>query len=74
MFDHALLNKVTFTYVVCDSWFCSNENLRHITKKWKHCISEIKTNRLMAFSHKDRSDQRFVAISFVAISKENLES
>jgi hypothetical protein len=63
MFDHALINQVKFTYALFDSWFCSNENLRHITKHWKHCISEIKVNRVIAFSHKDRSGQKFVAIS-----------
>jgi hypothetical protein len=59
LFDCAISNKVQFQYVLYDSWFASNDTLKHIVSKEKHVITEIKTNRLIVLNEIDRNRSNF---------------
>jgi IS4 transposase len=63
MVDVAIHNQLKFQYVLMDSWFSSSGNMTHIrTKKGKHFICAIKTNRLVALSDEDKKNRRFTRI------------
>lgn len=59
MFEKVLKNKVKFSYVLADSWFASNENMKFVAKKNKHFIFAIKDNRLVALSKKEKLEGNF---------------
>jgi hypothetical protein len=60
-------NQVQFGYILADSWFSSNENMRFIEKKRKVFIFEIKNNRLVAFSEAERQSGQFKRLDTLAI-------
>lgn len=63
MLSQSISNKVKFGYVLCDSWFSSGENMSFIVQECKgHFIMEIKENRLVALSEKDKKEGKFVSI------------
>jgi hypothetical protein len=57
-----LQKRVEFGYILADSWFCSNENMRFIQKKKKIFIFEMKDNRLAALNEQERRKGQFVRI------------
>lgn len=63
LFLQAVQNDVTFTYVLYDSRFAWAETLKCIRSKGKHIITELKVNRLIALSDKDRNASKFVNIN-----------
>lgn len=54
-FKQCLTNQVLFRYVLADSWFASNDNMRFIHKKKKIFIFDMKNNRMAATSDEDRN-------------------
>lgn len=62
LFNKAVQNNILFEYVLYDSWFASNDTLKHIVSKWKHVITEIKTNRVIALNDIDRNASKFKSI------------
>jgi len=59
MFKQAIRNHIKFKYVLMDSWFASKDNFEYITKKKKHFISAIKSNRLFATSLENKLQGKF---------------
>lgn len=49
-------------YVLADSWFCSNENMKHLFKYRLHFVMAIKSNRLVALSEEDRKKGNWINI------------
>lgn len=68
MFDQTLQNQVKFRYVLADSWFGSNGNMKHIHQKKKYFIFPLKENRLIALSKKDKLRGCFQPVSSIEIS------
>ena len=62
MLSVQIANRVKFRYVLADSWFASNENMRFINKKRKKFIFEIKDNRLAALSEEGKKRGHFERI------------
>lgn len=48
MVSQNIRNQLPFQYILADSWFCSNDNMKFIDKKKKTFIFDVKTNRLAA--------------------------
>ncbi len=66
MFIRSIQNHIKFKYVLMDSWFSSKENLELITKKKKHFICAIKSNRLFALSKKEKLQGKFQRVDSIA--------
>jgi len=49
-------------YVLADSWFCSNENMKHLLKHKLDFAMAIKSNRLVALSEEDRNKGNWINI------------
>src|SRR5680860_1285286 len=49
-------------YVLADSWFCSNENMKHLLKLKLDFAMAIKSNRLVALSEEDRNKGNWINI------------
>ena len=63
----ALRNQIPFRYVLMDVWFASKENFEYITKKKKHFIAGIKSNRLFATSLQDKHQGRFQRVDVLEL-------
>lgn len=63
MVGQVVQNQLPFRYVLADSWFCSNDNMRFIHKKGKHFIFEIKVNRLACRDGTERDNGQWKGIS-----------
>lgn len=62
MVGHADFN-IGFQYVLADSWFSSSENMSYITNQCNSdFIMAIKSNRIVALSHADKLEGKFVSI------------
>nr|WP_218014726.1 hypothetical protein [Candidatus Regiella insecticola] len=55
-----------------DSWFSAKKNFDFIVKKKKHFIAALKENRLVALSEEDRKQGRFVRISSLKLSDQQV--
>ena len=66
-------NQLPFRYVLADSWFCSNENMRYIDRKNKCFVFEIKTNRLACRDGTQRDKSQWAGIKEVAIGDAPVE-
>ena len=63
------LNRVSYRYVLADSWFSSRENMLWIKETLhKDFIMALKSNRLVAVSQKERLAGHFVAIADVDLA------
>lgn len=49
-------------YVLADSWFCSNGNIKHLLKHKLGFVMAIKSNRLAALSDEDRKKGNWINI------------
>jgi hypothetical protein len=67
MIKRHIQNKVKFTYILADSWYSSVGNMRFIAKKEKVFIFEVKGNRKIAGSEKERNQGSFTRIERSAI-------
>jgi Archaeal putative transposase ISC1217 len=64
-------NQLCFGYVVWDSWFSSDDNIKWVKKELKKdMIGAIKSNRLAALTQEDRLAGRFKPISALEIAPE----
>jgi len=63
MVTQAIHNQLKFKYVLADSWFGSAANMRFIKKKKKFFIFDMKTNRLVALTPKDRNSGHWTRIN-----------
>lgn len=62
-------NRVSYRYVLADSWFSSRENMIWIKETLqKDFIMALKNNRLVAVSQKERLAGQFVAIADVDLA------
>ena len=61
-------NKLSFQYVLADSWFCSKDNMNFIRRDCdKHFIMAAKSNRLVSLSEEDKKQgcsQRIDTVNF----------
>ena len=62
-------NQLSFKYILADSWFSSNDNMRFIAKKKKVFIFDIKSNRLCAVNDEFRNKGQFTRIDELDIPK-----
>ena len=67
MIAQAIHNQLKFKYVLADSWFASADNMRFIKKKKKFFIFDMKTNRQVAISEKDRNAGHWTRIDEIDI-------
>lgn len=67
MLSQQIKNQVLFKYVLADSWFCSNDNMRFIAKRKKYFIFEVKNNRLITLSELSRNQGQWQNISQVEL-------
>jgi len=67
MVSQSIHNQLRFKYVLADSWFGSAENMRFIHKKKKFFIFDMKSNRKVALSEKDRNAGRWTRIDEIDI-------
>ncbi len=63
MVGQVVHNQLPFRYVLADSWFCSNDNMRSVDKKDKFSIFEIKTNRLACRDGTQRDNGQWTGIT-----------
>ena len=68
MVTQAIHNQLKFKYILADSWFGSADNMRFIQKKKKFFIFDMKTNRMVALTEKDRNAGRWTRINEIDIS------
>lgn len=65
------INKVSFRYVVWDSWFSSKENLDFVHYELKkYFVAAIKNNRLVALNEKDQIAGQFQQVKQLPIQKD----
>jgi len=55
MIKQCIRNQLKFQWVLADSWFASSDNMLFIHRKKKFFLMDMKSNRLVALSQKDRS-------------------
>ena len=62
-------NQVPFKYVLADSWFASNDNMRFIASKQKYFIFDMKENRLAVTDESARNQGLWQNISQLEIAE-----
>jgi hypothetical protein len=62
MIKQCIRNQLRFKYVLADSWFASSDNMLFIHHKNKFFVMDIKSNRLIALSQKDRSAGNWIRL------------
>lgn len=55
-------SQLYIDYVLADSWFCSNANIKHIIKCGLDFVMAIKSNRLIALSRQDKENGNWINI------------
>lgn len=68
MISQAVANGLKFKYILADSWFGSVENMTFIKKKKKFFIFDMKRNRLVALTEKDRNKGHWTRVDELEIS------
>jgi len=69
MINAQITNRVKFRYILADSWFSSNENMKFINKRRKVFIFELKENRLVADSEQDKKEGHFERLDQKTLGK-----
>ena len=70
MIGQQIKNQVQFKYVLADSWFASNDNMRFIAKSKKFFIFDIKENRLAATNETARNKDQWQNINNLDITED----
>ncbi|MHC6203275.1 transposase [Breznakiellaceae bacterium SP9] len=70
MIAQAIQNNVKFRYILADSWFSSNENMKFAQDKGKTFIMELKTNRVGALSEADKKKKLFTSVDNLGLLNE----
>ena len=61
-------NQLKFRWVLADSWFASSDNMLFIHRKKKFFLMNMKSNRLVALSQKDRSAGNWIRLAGLDIN------
>jgi len=70
MITICVANKILFSYVLADNWFCSKENMIHIKQDLgKDFIMAVKSNRLVALSKEDKENGKFQNIGSLCLEQ-----
>lgn len=65
--------NIGFKYVLADSWFCSSENMHHITEVCKSdFIMALKSNRVIALSQEDKEKGIYQSIASLELEGRTL--
>jgi len=67
MITQCVHNQLKFKYVLADSWYGSTENMLFIHRKNKFFIFDMKSNRNIALSEKDRNNGNWTRVDEVKI-------
>ena len=62
MIKQCIRNQLKFQWVLADSWFASSDNMLFIHRKKKSFLMDMKSNRLVALSQKDRSAGKWIRL------------
>jgi hypothetical protein len=62
MIKQCIRNQLKFQWVLADSWFASSGNMLFIHRKKKFFLMDMKSNRLVALSQKDRSAGKWIRL------------
>jgi len=68
MVQIAINNQLKFSYVLMDTWFGAKENFEFITRKNKHFIAALKSNRLFATSLENKYQGDFHRVDELELS------
>lgn len=68
MIKQCIRNQLKFKWVLADSWFASSDNMLFIHRKTKFFLMDMKSNRLVALSQKDRSAGKWLNINELSIN------
>ena len=68
MIIQCIRNQLKFQYVLADSWFASSDNMLFIHRKKKFFLMDMKSNRLIALSQKDRSAGNWIRLDELDIT------
>ena len=68
MIIQCIRNQLKFQYVLADSWFASSDNMLFIHRKKKFFLMDMKSNRLIALSQKDRSAGKWIRLDELVIT------
>ena len=68
MIQTAINNQLKFSYILMDTWFSAKENFEFITKKKKHFIAALKSNRLLATSLDNKYQGDFQRVDSLELS------
>jgi len=69
MIKQCIRNQLKFQYVLADSWFASSDNMLFIHRKKKFFLMDMKSNRLIALSQKDRSAGNWIRLDELIINQ-----
>ncbi len=67
MVAQAIHNQLKFKYILADTWFGSADNMRFIKKKKKFFIFDMKSNRMVALTEKERNAGHWTRIDEIDI-------
>jgi hypothetical protein len=56
-------NRLQYQYVLADSWYASQENMKYVRQCQNHFILALKNNRTVALSRKEKQEGKFQSIS-----------
>jgi hypothetical protein len=70
MIKQQMQNQVKFKYILADSWYSSAENMRFIAKREKVFIFELKENRLVTGSERNRNIGAFERPGHIILPEE----
>ena len=70
MIKRQIQNQVKFENILADSWFSSAENMKFIAKRGKVFIFELKENRLVTDSEKNRNQGAFERLERMKIPQD----
>ncbi len=68
MLIQCIRNHLKFQWVLADSWFASSDNLLFIHRKKKYFLMDMKCNRMVALSQKDRSAGNWIRLDELNIN------
>jgi hypothetical protein len=54
--------KLSFRYVLCDSWFASAENMKWVDGLDKYFVMALKSNRKVALCRQDKAEGKYIGI------------
>lgn len=70
MIKQCIRNQLNFQWVLADSWYASSENMRFIHRQKKFFLMDMKSNRKVALSQKDRSAGNWILLHQLEVKSE----